>query len=199
MSTPQLLILPGSLRSGSLNQKLAMFASERAQAAGCRTRLFDLRALALPLYDGDLEANSGVPQSTLQLQQAILESDGLILVSPEYNGFPSPLVLNAFNWLSRIASSEGRPSGLAVTTNKPTALLSASPGPGGALRAMNFLRQYLQMAFAMLVVPQQFALGVAHQAFDEQGMLKDDRATQSVDAVVQALTTLVQAMRTVAR
>lgn len=199
MSTPQLLILPGSLRSGSLNQKLAMFASERAQAAGCRTRLFDLRALALPLYDGDLEANSGVPQSTLQLQQAILESDGLILVSPEYNGFPSPLVLNTFNWLSRIASSEGRPSGLAVTTNKPAALLSASPGPGGALRAMNFLRQYLQMAFAMLVVPQQFALGVAHQAFDEQGMLKDDRATQSVDAVVQALTTLVQAMRTVAR
>ena len=199
MNTPQLLILPGSLRTDSLNQKLATFVSERAQTAGYRTRLIDLRALALPLYDGDLEATSGIPQSTFQLQRALLESDGLILVSPEYNGFPTPLVLNAFNWLSRIATSEGRSSGLSVTTNKPTALLSASPGPGGALRAMNFLRQYLQMNFAMLVVPQQFALGVAHQAFDEQGMLKDERATQSVDSVVQALATLVQAMRTVAR
>ena len=54
---------------------------------------------------------------------------------------------------------------------------------------MNILRQYLQMNFAMLVVPQQFALGNAHQAFDEQNTLKEDRATQAVDAVVQALAT----------
>jgi chromate reductase len=65
--------------------------------------------------------------------------------------------------------------------------MSASPGPLGGLRSMNFVRQYLQMAFAMLVVPQQFALGRAHEAFDEQGALKDARTVQSVEGVVQAL------------
>jgi len=86
-------------------------------------------------------------------------------------------------------------SGLATTANKPVGLLSASPGPGGALRSMNFLRQYLQMAFAMIVVPQQFALGKAHEAFDETGGLKDARAGQSVESVLKALSKLALALK----
>ena len=199
MSTLQLLIIPGSARAGSLNRALAAFAAERATAAGHSAKLFDLRALDLPIYDGDLEAASGVPQGAFQLQQAFMESDGVLLVTPEYNGFPSPLVINAFDWLSRIAASEDRPAGLAVTMSKPAGLLSASPGPGGALRSMNFLRQYLQMAFSMIVVPQQFALGRAHEAFDENGALKDARAARSVDEVLRPLATLAQAMKAVAR
>ena len=60
---------------------------------------------------------------------------------------------------------------------------------------MNFMRQYLQMAFAMLVVPQQFALGVAHEAFDEAGTLKDARAVHSVETVLRSLSKLAIAMR----
>ena len=86
-------------------------------------------------------------------------------------------------------------SGLAATANKPVALLAASPGPLGGLRAMNTLRQYLQMAFAMIVVPQQFALGRANEAFDDSGQLKEARAAQSVDSVVLALDRLARAMR----
>ncbi|HEY1103753.1 MAG TPA: NAD(P)H-dependent oxidoreductase [Burkholderiaceae bacterium] len=195
MDTTRILIIPGSARAGSLNRKLAAYAAATARTAGAQVSELDLRSLDLPVYDGDLEATSGVPKGALVLQQAILDSDGILIVTPEYNGFPTPLVINAFDWLSRIQAGTEHPAGLAVTANKPAALLSASPGPGGALRSMNFLRQYLQMAFAMLVVPQQFALGRAHEAFDEAGGLKDARAAQSVQSVLDSLAHVAQALR----
>ncbi|VTU30790.1 FMN-dependent NADPH-azoreductase [Variovorax sp. SRS16] len=199
MDALDILIIPGSARAGSLNRRLAAFAARSAGDAGLRVRELDLRALKLPLYDGDLEASSGVPEGAHELAQAIRESDGLLLVTPEYNGFPTPLVVNAFDWLSRIAATPSQPAGLAVTANKPVGLLSASPGPGGALRSMNFLRQYLQMAFAMLVVPQQFALSRAHEAFDEAGGLQDAKAARSVQTVLASLAALAQALKTAAR
>jgi len=195
MDPLRLLILPGSARTGSFNRQLADCAARAAQAKGLQARVFDLRALALPVYDGDLEAAQGVPSCALELLEALQHCDAVLLVTPEYNGFPTPLVINAFDWLSRIPASDAHPAGLSVTANKPAALLSASPGPLGGLRSMNFLRQYLQMAFAMLVVPQQYALGRAQQAFDDQGALRDARAAQSVQGVLDALTTVAQALR----
>lgn len=196
MDRLKLLIIPGSARDGSFNRQLAEFAAQTARAAGLQVTLLDLRALSLPIYDADLETLSGVPAPALQLQQAIQDSDAVLLVTPEYNGFPTPLVINAFDWLSRITATQEHPAGLAVTANKPVGLLSASPGSGGALRSMNFLRQYLQMAFAMLVVPQQFALGRAHEAFDAAGGLQDPRAVQAVATVLQSLARVAQALRT---
>jgi NAD(P)H-dependent FMN reductase len=192
----RLLVIAGSARNGSLTLRLAGAASALACEVGASVEALDLRALQLPLYDGDLESASGVPEAALRLLEAIRAADALLLVTPEYNGFPTPLLINAFDWLSRLAASGKRPSGLQVTANKPVALLSASPGPLGGLRSMNFLRQYLQMAFAMIVVPQQFALGRANEAFDDQGVLKDERARGSVTGVLSALGTLSMALRT---
>lgn len=191
----RLLVIAGSARNGSLSLRLAGAAAALAGEAGAQIDSFDLRALQLPVYDGDLEAAQGVPDSTLRLLDAIRSADALLVVTPEYNGFPTPLLVNAFDWLSRLGPVGDRPAGLAVTANKPVALLSASPGPLGGLRSMNFLRQYLQMAFAMIVVPQQFALVRAHEAFDDQGALKDERAVRSVGGVLSALGTLATALR----
>ncbi len=191
----RLLVITGSARNGSLNLLLADAAAALAREAGAQVDRFDLRALQLPVYDGDLEAAEGVPDSTLRLLDAVRSADALLIVTPEYNGFPTPLLVNAFDWLSRLGAAGERPAGLAVTANKPVALLSASPGPLGGLRSMNFLRQYLQMAFAMIVVPQQFALVRAHDAFDDQGALKDERAARSVGGVLSALGTLAAALR----
>ena len=191
----RLLVITGSARNGSLNLLLADAAAALAREAGAQVDRFDLRALQLPVYDGDLEAAEGVPDSTLSLLDAVRSADALLIVTPEYNGFPTPLLVNAFDWLSRLGAAGERPAGLAVTANKPVALLSASPGPLGGLRSMNFLRQYLQMAFAMIVVPQQFALVRAHDAFDDQGALKDERAARSVGGVLSALGTLAAALR----
>jgi NAD(P)H-dependent FMN reductase len=194
-----LLVIPGSVRAGSLNLALANAAARIAQDQGAAVRLFDLRALALPVYDGDLEAGSGVPAGAGELIDAVVTADAVLIVTPEYNGFPTPLAINAFDWLSRSGPGGARPAGLQATAGKPAGLLSASPGPLGGLRSMNFLRQYLQMAFAMVVSPRQYALARADQAFDANGALKDDRARQSVEGVVQALLQLALALRSAPR
>ena len=178
---------------------LARAAKGLAESQGASARVLDLRELALPIYDGDLEVAQGVPAGAAALRDAISDADAVLVVTPEYNGFPTPLFLNALDWLSRLPAQDGKPNGLAVTSGKPAGLLSASPGPLGGLRSMNFLRQYLQMAFAMVVHPRQFALSRANEAFDADGNLKDDRSRQSVEGVVQALLQLAAALRAPAR
>ena len=195
MKPIRLLIISGSQRAGSYNRSLAGVAATAARRDGCEVTEFDLRALVLPLYDGDIESASGVPASALQLRDAINAHDALLLVTPEYNAFPTPLVLNAFDWMSRIQGTAQGGAGLAATGGKPAALLSASPGPLGGLRSMNLLRQYLQTAFQMIVVPRQFALGHASDAFDETGALKDPKAQQQVEGVLTALGYLAAALK----
>jgi NAD(P)H-dependent FMN reductase len=200
MATPalRLLLLAGSARTGALSVTLRDAAGRIAQAQGAETTVLDLRALQLPIYDGDHEATRGVPDGARQLRSAIAAHDALLLVTPEYNGFPTPLVINAFDWLSRLPAGEGLPSGVGVTANKPLALLSISPGALGGLRAMNFLRQYLQMAFGMLVVPRQHAVGHAHDVLDEHGAFKDEKAELAVRAVLQTLLRVAGALRSTA-
>ena len=190
-----LLVLPGSSRAGSLNLTLARAATRIAEGQGASVRLLDLRTLGLPVYDGDIEASQGVPAGAGELIDAIVHADAVLVVTPEYNGFPTPLVINAFDWLSRAQAAGNRPAGLQATAGKPAGLLSASPGPLGALRSMNFLRQYLQMAFAMVVNPRQHALSRADQAFDGAGELKEEKARQAVEGVVASLLQLARALR----
>ena len=195
MKPIRLLIIAGSERAGAYSRHLARVAAAAARRDGCEVTEFDLRALALPIYDGDLEQASGVPAEALRLRDAVLASDALLLVTPEYNGFPTPLVLNAFDWLSRIPASAPGGAGLAATANRPAALLSSSPGPLGGLRAMNLMRQYLAGNFAMILAPQQYALGRAGEAFDEAGALKDAKAQQMVEGVLTAIGDLATALK----
>ena len=195
MKPIRLLIISGSERAGSFNRSLARVAAAAARRDGCDVTEFDLRALALPIYDGDVEHDAGVPAPALQLRDALRTHDALLLVTPEYNAFPTPLVLNAFDWLSRIPANGPGGGGRDATANKPAALLSASPGPLGGLRSMNLMRQYLGAAFAMIIVPQQFALGHAGDAFDEAGALKDAKAQQSVEGVLAAVGDLATALK----
>ena len=191
----RLLLIAGSARNGALSVRLRDAARRLADAAGASTSVIDLRALALPIYDADIEAAHGVPEGAGQLREAMAAADAVLVVTPEYNGFPTPLVINSFDWLSRLKAADPAVAGLATTAGKPVALLASAPGPIGGLRAMNFLRQYLQMAFAMLVVPQQFALGRANEAFDEAGSLKDAKAEQAVAGVLHALLRVATALR----
>ena len=195
MKPIRLLIVSGSERAGSYSRSLARVAAAAARRDGCEVTEFDLRALALPVYDGDIEHGPGVPAAALQLRDALHAHDALLLVTPEYNAFPTPLVLNAFDWMSRIPATAPGGAGMAATTNKPVALLSSSPGPLGGLRSMNLLRQYLGGAFQMIVVPQQFALGKAGEAFDEAGALKDAKAQHGVQGVLDAVGELATALK----
>ncbi|HNW61959.1 MAG TPA: NAD(P)H-dependent oxidoreductase [Piscinibacter sp.] len=195
MATLQLLAISGSARNGSLNGRLLAAAAQAAASRGAQVETIDLRSLALPLYDGDLEKGAGVPEGAKRLRDALQAADGVLLATPEYNGFPTPLLVNSFDWLSRLQADGAAPAGLAVTAGKPLGLVSASPGLLGGLRSLNFTRQYLSMAIAMMPVPQQFALAKANEAFDEAGALKDPKHQAALVAVVGALVRVAAALK----
>ena len=186
MSTPRVLVISGSARHGSLNQQLAAVAARALEQAGARVTPIDLRALALPIYDADVEAQ-GMPEGARTLRRLFAEHDALLLASPEYNGFPTPLLINALDWASRPVAEDGLPSGPAAMSGTVAGLLSASPGAFGGLRSLLHTRQFLQMNFGMLVVPEQFGLGQADKAFDAAGALVDAKAQAAVERVVQSV------------
>lgn len=182
----RILVIPGSSRTGSWNVKLAQAAAARLATLGTRATVTDLRALQLPIYDGDLEAASGVPVGARTLVGQLASHDAVLVVSPEYNAHPTPLLINAIDWATRL------PEHKAAINGKPTALLGASPGALGGLRSLLVLRNFLSINPGMLVLPQQFALSQAHEAFADDGSLTDPRQRAMLDGV---LTALVKAAR----
>jgi chromate reductase, NAD(P)H dehydrogenase (quinone) len=183
----RVLVTSGSSRQGSYNRTLADLVANIVAEQGAQPNRFDLRDLALPIYDGDFEAANGPPPGAQRFSDAMAESDALFIATPEYNGFPTPLLINAFDWLSRLKSAPGHPAGADATAGKAAGLVGASPGHLGALRSMNYVRQYLQMNFGMLVVPQQLAVSRAMNAFDAGGQFKDAGQRTMLEGVVKAL------------
>lgn len=192
MTSIRVLAMAGSSRSGALSAGLREAAAVALRARGSEVEGLDLRELDLPLYDGDLEQRHGVPEGARRLRDALMQADAVLFVTPEYNGFPTPLALNAWDWLSRLGSEGDKPAGLAVTSGKPLALLSSSPGALGGMRALSLMRQFLGGTFQMLVLPQQVALMRAHEAFDEAGVLKDARQQKALDQLAGELLRLAR-------
>lgn len=197
MSAVRVLVMAGSARSGSFNQQLASVAGRLAQAAGAVVTGVDLRALGLPIYDADLEAR-GLPDGARELRRLFAEHDALLLATPEYNGFPTPLLINAFDWATRPVAEDGLPAGIDAMSGTVAGLLSASPGGLGGLRSLLSSRQFLQMNLGMLVVPQQFGLAQAGKAFDAAGALVDPKAEAAVATVVQAVLKTASALKAAA-
>ena len=144
MKPIRLLIIAGSERAGAYSRHLARVAAAAARRDGCDVTEFDLRALALPIYDGDLEHATACRPRRCSCATRVHAHDALLLVTPEYNGVPD--AAGAQRVRLDVAHSgdrrrRGRPR---RTTNRPAALLSSSPGPLGGLRAMNLMRQYLR-------------------------------------------------------
>jgi NAD(P)H-dependent FMN reductase len=178
--TISILAFAGSIRRDSLNEKLLDIAARGAIESGAEVTRISLGDYPLPLYDGDLERQSGLPRSAAALQELFAGSHAVLIASPEYNGGYSALLKNALDWTSR-PDGEGRP-GLRCFANKPAAVVTASPGPLGGVRGQTAIRGVLDK-LGMVVIPQTFALGLAHEAFDDSNRLKDARAEAGVRAV----------------
>ncbi|WP_198173822.1 NADPH-dependent FMN reductase [Lysobacter soli] len=180
---PRLLAFAGSLRQGSYNRRLIHVLAEGARAAGAQVTLIELRDFALPIYDGDIEAD-GMPENARRLQALMAEHDGLLVSTPEYNGSMPALVKNTLDWISRPLES-GR-SGVTLFQDKVAGIVSASPGPLGGLRSLLVLRDALAK-LGLLVVPQQVAVGQAADKLTDYGVLNDDRLRTSVHGVGAAV------------
>ena len=182
LRNPRIALLSGSTRVGSFNTHLIVAAEQVAQAAGAETNVISLQDFPLPVYNQDDEAVSGLPQAAKDLKEALGKADAWVVASPEYNGFPSPLLLNAYTWCSR-----GDDETMYTTLRGKTAcLLSASPGGLGGMRNHNPHRQILTN-LGVHVLPDAVAIGGAFKAFDESGRLVDDKQQSMLETAIQAL------------
>jgi len=177
----RIVVIPGSARKESVNHKLAVHAVGVARELGAEARLIDPREHVLPLFDQDLEEAEGLPAAAKTIKKRLVEADGVIFCSPEYNSSVTPLMKNLIDWSSRAESDDEPP--LAAFRGKVAGLLAASPGALGGLRGLVHLRSILGN-IGMFVVPQQFALSGAYDKFDFDGVLTDERARSQVKAVV---------------
>ncbi len=170
MTPPRILAFAGSLRQDSFNWKLVRAAAAAARSAGAEVRLLEPSDLDLPLFSEDREKSGGMPPAAQRFKRALVEAQGFLIASPEYNASMSAALKNAIDWASR-TEAPGEPPLLAFQ-GRPAALFSASPGALGGLRGLVHLTLVLQN-LRVFVLPEQRALGRAHEAFEEDGSLRD--------------------------
>jgi NAD(P)H-dependent FMN reductase len=185
MPAPKILVFAGSIRSGSMNARLAALAAKEFALAGADVTRISLLDFPMPLYDGDLETRSGPPEAAISLKRMMQQHQGIFIASPEYNASVTPLLKNTLDWVSRVR--EGREPPLAVYRDRAFALGGASNGGYGAMRSLMALRQVLELGCGALVIPDQIAVARAADAFDERDNLKDEANEQRLKAVVRSL------------
>jgi NAD(P)H-dependent FMN reductase len=177
-TTPRILAFSGSARRESVNRRLLAVTVQAVEEAGGEVTVLDLNDVPLPLYHGDLEEAEGLPPNATKLIELVLRHQGLLIASPEYNSFLTPLLKNTIDWISRADENP--------FTGKVAAVVSASPGVLGGARSMQHAR-HLLLHLGCHVVPAQCMLPKAHEAFDEAGRLKDARSLRSVTALAGQL------------
>jgi NAD(P)H-dependent FMN reductase len=184
MPALKILIIPGSLRTGSLNARLAAVAAHELVQSGAEVTRISLSDFPLPIYDGDLQAKSGVPKHAVNLKRMFGTHHGVLIVTPEYNSSVPALVKNTIDWISRVQDPhETRGQ---VFRERVFAIASASGGRLGGTRALSALRLILTACHAS-VVPNQLALSFADQAYDEMDHLKHPADIEALKALVRQL------------
>ena len=191
MSALKILVIPGSLRTGSHNARLAAAAAYQFVQAGAEVTRISLADFPLPIFDGDLQAKSGVPKTAHNLKRMMASHHGVLIVTPEYNASIPSLLKNAIDWVSRIQDPhEARGQ---VFRDRAFAIASASGGRLGGTRALMALRLILTACQAH-VIPNQLALSFANSAYDDRDRLKHPADLEALGALVRQLIDVSQRM-----
>lgn len=185
MQQLRILVVSGSARAGSYNTKLAALVGKHLALGDANVTRISLKDFPLPLYDGDLEADGGVPENAHKLKRLMQEHEGVFIACPEYNAGVTPLLKNMIDWVSRL-SDPGEESSAAFKA-RAFAVGSASPGAIGGMRGLIGMRTILEVGLGAHLLPQMISVGRAAQAFDAKGDLTDDRAARQLETLVAAL------------
>lgn len=192
MKKTKILALAGSLRPGSFNKKLIKIAAAAAQEAGAEVTFIDLAEYTMPIYDQEIEDRDGIPANAKKLKKMMIESDALLIASPEYNSSISGVLKNAIDWASRPEKED--PYYLVAFKGKTAAIMSASPGALGGLRGLVALRSILTNIY-VTVLPDQVTISTANEAFDPQDKLIDSNKNEQVIALAKRLVNVAPLLR----
>jgi chromate reductase, NAD(P)H dehydrogenase (quinone) len=191
MSALKILVIPGSLRTGSHNARLAAAATAELAQAGVDVTRISLADFPLPIFDGDLQAKSGVPKHAVNLKRMMSAHQGVLIVTPEYNSSVPALVKNTIDWVSRVQDPhEARGQ---VFRDRAFAIAAASENRLGGTRALAALRLILSACQAT-VVANQLALSFATEAYDDMDRLKQPADIEALKAMVRQLIDFSQRM-----
>jgi chromate reductase, NAD(P)H dehydrogenase (quinone) len=188
----KIIIFPGSQRKQSLNRRLAVhIASLLAQ--GFHTELLEADTVDLPLFNQDLENDSLVIDEVKRIYERFRNADGLVVVSPEYNGSVSPYLKNTVDWVSRLPRIGAEQGYINPFHGKPILLASATPGQSGGVLGLQSARNVFSY-LGGLILAEQITLPYAIEAWEEDGSLADpcfnaylEQTLKRFEAVVKSL------------
>jgi NAD(P)H-dependent FMN reductase len=168
---PTVIGIAGALRRNSYNAALLRAAVELAPAG----LAIEIASIREPLYDGDVEAEQGIPAPVRALKDRLAAADGLLLVTPEYNSSIPGVFKNAIDWLSRPANDIAR-----VFGKRPVALMGATPGMGGTALAHAAWLPVLRTLGTQAWSGPRVHVSNAAKVFDADGRLVDEAVRASI-------------------
>jgi len=187
----KVLAFSGSVRSGSWNEKLVSSGAAVCRGLGAEVTHISLRDYAMPIYDGDDEADHGPPEAARRLHALVADHDGLLIACPEYNSSITPLLKNTIDWVTRVKTDEH--PGI-IFSGRAVGLIAASPGSLGGLRGL-FVVRSIFLNIATHVVPSHVAVSGAHEAFADDGSLADDGMRSRLESLCGDLVRMADALR----
>ncbi len=179
----KLVGISGSLRRASLNTALLRAATGLVPEG---VTLETGTITGIPLYDGDVEEAAGLPEAVATLKAQIGAADGVVLVTPEYNGSMPGVFKNAIDWLSRPPGQPG------VFRDKPVAIMGASPGGFGTVLSQDAWLGVLRSLGTRHWFGGRVLVSRAHQAFDAQGQLTDKAVEEQVRQLLAGFAAFVR-------
>ncbi len=180
------LLFSASLRTGSLNHKLASVASEVISKNGGKVDFANMSEFDCPSFNQDLETAGSHPPGAEELKKRLLSNDAFIISSPEYNGSMPGTLKNIIDWVSRF-----RPQPF---NERHALLMSASPSMAGGNKSLWALRMPLEH-LGSRVFPDMFSLAMAHQAFTPEGAFINPTLAKRFEENIKAFMSLVEAAK----
>jgi len=159
---------------------LVQEAAVVAEQMGAKVTVVHLSDYPMPFYDADLEQKEGMPKNAKRLRQLMIESDAVIIASPEYNHSISGVLKNALDWISR---GEDGDSSFAASKGKVFALMSASPGRKGGKKALVHLRDIIE-DLKGTIIEEQVSISHAYKYFGEKEREENPSIKKAIQQVL---------------
>jgi NAD(P)H-dependent FMN reductase len=186
LGSMRFLVMSASLRTGSLNTRLARLVEETMVLKGASVDFASMQEFEAPCFNSDVERDEGLPEGANRFRQRLEANDAFVICSPEYNASLPGGLKNSVDWVSRFSPQP--------FNQRQGLLMSASPSMGGGNRGLWSLRIPFEHLGARMY-PEMFSLAQAHQAFTDEGRLVDDQLQARFESTVYAFMELVEAAK----
>ncbi len=179
--------ISGSLRRDSYNTRLLQ-AAQKLMPDGARLELHSMAGI--PLYNFDEEEAHGIPEPVVALKQAIIDADGLLIATPEYNNSIPGVLKNTLDWLSRPSDDVVK-----VFSGRPVAIIGATPGNFGTILAQNACLPIMRTLGVNLWTGERLMAPRAALLFDEKGSLSDEAMSRRLQAFMSGFVDYVRSTK----